>query len=103
MVNISLPPHWVMAQDGRSATTVDDHITVRGDGPEEVARYVYGADPFGTRFGTATTTDERLARELEDAGWPSVADDVREGVPLDTVLKRLREIGEGDGEPWPPR
>lgn len=41
---------------------------------------------------------ETLAVELEDAGWPSVAEDVRDGVSCETILHRLRDIGEGDSE-----
>lgn len=39
-----------------------------------------------------------IADELEAAGWPAVAEDVREGVPLETVLSRLAEIGEAESE-----
>lgn len=41
---------------------------------------------------------ERIAEELEGAGWYAVAEDVREGVDLGVIVKRLREIGEGDSE-----
>lgn len=44
------------------------------------------------------TVDPRTtcARELEDHHWPNVADDVRDGLSVDQLLKRLREIGEED-------
>lgn len=38
---------------------------------------------------------ETLACKLEDAGWPSVAADAREGVHPETILARLHSIGEG--------
>jgi hypothetical protein len=38
----------------------------------------------------------QLAGELEDAGWPSVAEDAREGLNPETILNRLGEIGEGN-------
>lgn len=41
---------------------------------------------------------EELARKVEEAGCPEVAADVREGVPRDVLLRRLREIGEADSE-----
>lgn len=41
---------------------------------------------------------ERIADELESAGWPSVAEDVRDGWDLDVILERLHDIGEGDSE-----
>ena len=41
---------------------------------------------------------EKLAAELEAAGWPSVADDAREGVPPATLVLRLWEIGEATSE-----
>lgn len=41
---------------------------------------------------------EEVAAELEDAGWPAVAADVRDGVDYDVILRRLREIGEGDSD-----
>jgi hypothetical protein len=40
----------------------------------------------------------RAIIELHKAGWPSVADDLEDGVPPETVLRRLREIGEGDSD-----
>lgn len=36
-----------------------------------------------------------LAVELETAGWPSVAEDVRDGLSPDDVMSRLLDIGEG--------
>jgi hypothetical protein len=36
-----------------------------------------------------------LAGEVEDLGWPSVADDLRNGVPRATVLARLDKIPGG--------
>lgn len=39
---------------------------------------------------------EQIIEELENAGWPSVADDVRDGVPLDTVVSRLYDVGLGN-------
>lgn len=39
---------------------------------------------------------EQLANDVEDMGFPSVADDLLDGVPRETVIKRLAEIGEGD-------
>jgi hypothetical protein len=41
-------------------------------------------------------TREKLATELEAAGWPAVAEDAREGLHPETILRRLREINEGD-------
>lgn len=43
---------------------------------------------------------ERCAQELESAGWPSVAEDIRDGVSPATVARRLREIGAGDSEAY---
>lgn len=43
---------------------------------------------------------EELACRLEDAGWPSVADDVRDGIPSDVILERLSEIGEGHSDAY---
>lgn len=43
-------------------------------------------------------TRERTARELERAGWPAVAEDIRDGRSPDQVLGHLHEIGEGDSE-----
>jgi hypothetical protein len=40
----------------------------------------------------------RLASELDAAGWPSVADDVRDGIALAVILDRLRDIGEQDSD-----
>jgi hypothetical protein len=34
----------------------------------------------------------RIAQALEDAEWPSVAEDVRDGVDLDTVICRIGEV-----------
>lgn len=44
------------------------------------------------------TSRLELADELDSIGWPSVADDIREGVSPDVVIERLRDIGEGDSE-----
>jgi hypothetical protein len=44
------------------------------------------AEAFGIRY----TPD--LAEEVEDLGWPSVADDLREGVSRATVLSRLDKL-----------
>lgn len=33
----------------------------------------------------------RLAAAVEDAGWPAVAGDIRDGVPLETVVSRVRD------------
>jgi hypothetical protein len=49
-------------------------------------------------FAADDARRERIADELEGAGWPAVAEDVREGLDLDTVVERLRDIGEGDSE-----
>lgn len=49
------------------------------------------ADHFGIRYAAD------LAEEVEDLGWPSVAEDVRDGVPHETLVSRLREFhGEAD-------
>ena len=34
----------------------------------------------------------RIAQALDDAEWPSVAEDVRDGVDLDTVICRIGEV-----------
>ena len=34
----------------------------------------------------------RLAAAAEAAGWPAVADDIRDGVPLETVVSRARDV-----------
>jgi hypothetical protein len=34
----------------------------------------------------------RLAAAVEAAGWPAVADDIRDGVPLETVVSRGRDV-----------
>jgi hypothetical protein len=41
---------------------------------------------------------DAIAAELDAAGWHAVAEDVRDGLALDTILRRLREIGEGESE-----
>lgn len=41
---------------------------------------------------------DKLADELAAAGWPSVADDAREGLHPETILRRLRSIGEGESD-----
>jgi hypothetical protein len=41
-------------------------------------------------FGIHYTPD--LAEEVEDLGWPSVADDLRDGVDKATILARLDKI-----------
>lgn len=37
---------------------------------------------------------------LEAAGWPSVAEDLRDGVSTQVVLRRLRNINEEDSEAY---
>lgn len=44
--------------------------------------------------GTNTAVRERLTDELRDVGWPSVAEDVVDGVPLNTIISRLTSIDE---------
>jgi hypothetical protein len=39
-----------------------------------------------------------LARELERAGWPELAADAERGAPPELLLRRLREIAEGESE-----
>lgn len=41
---------------------------------------------------------DQLADELETAGWPSVAEDAREGLGPETILRRLSSIGEDDSD-----
>jgi hypothetical protein len=41
---------------------------------------------------------DEAARELREAGWPNVAEDVAEGVPVTRILRDLAGIGEGYGE-----
>lgn len=43
--------------------------------------------------GEAVAADA-LAHALRDLGWPSVADDVADGLSAATIISRLREIGE---------
>lgn len=38
----------------------------------------------------------RVVRELQDEEWWAVAEDVADGLALDTVLNRLTEIGEDE-------
>jgi len=45
------------------------------------------------------TERERIARELERAEWYAVAEDVREGIPLDVIASRLHRIEVESGEP----
>lgn len=40
------------------------------------------------------TLRESIADSMEEEGWPSVADDVREGVPYETIVERLRDLDE---------
>lgn len=51
-----------------------------------------------TLLGRWTTDPDQVASDLEAAGWPSVADDVRDGLDPDTLLSRLHSIGEGDSD-----
>lgn len=54
-----------------------------------------------TIVGVVTTNPEvreRAAIELDEAGWPSVAQDLRAGIPATTIARRLRDIGE-EGSP----
>ncbi len=46
----------------------------------------------------ARTARETTARELERAGWPAVAEDIRAGLSAGQILQRLRDIGEQDGD-----
>lgn len=43
-------------------------------------------------------TRAEAADELDRAGWPSVAMDMRDGVPLDVIARRLRDLSEGDSD-----
>lgn len=45
-------------------------------------------------------TTEEARKALVDAGWPSVAEDVTDGVPIETILRRLREIDEESSEAY---
>jgi hypothetical protein len=38
----------------------------------------------------------RIAQVLDDAEWPSVAEDVRDGVDLDTVIRRIGDVMDPD-------
>lgn len=38
------------------------------------------------------TTRNETADELEQQGWPAVAEDVREGIPKDVLMSRLEDI-----------
>lgn len=49
-----------------------------------------------TLLGRWTTDPDQVADDLEAAGWPSVADDVRDGLDPDTILSRLYAIGEDE-------
>lgn len=40
-----------------------------------------------------TSEPNDLADALEAEGWPSVAEDVRDGVPLGTIASRLHRLG----------
>lgn len=63
-----------------------------------------GGDPYGfeTEVDGGEAAERLIAAErgdaLESKGWPSVAEDVREGTPLERCLTGLREIGEGDSD-----
>ena len=59
---------------------------------EETERDAFARMLRHFRDYTGATKRDRIAAELEAAGWPSVADDVRDGLPLETVAERVREI-----------
>ena len=44
------------------------------------------------------TLEQAVQHDLRAAGWVSVADDLRDGLPAETVMSRLRSIGEGDSD-----
>jgi hypothetical protein len=75
----------VVRDHAELAPTVRDALEGDSNDAEHDA-LVAVAEAFAIRY----TAD--LAEEVEDLGWPSVADDLREGVPRATVLARLDKI-----------
>jgi len=63
-----------------------------------------GGDAYGSEqaVNVGDAAERIIAAErgdvLEDKGWPELAEDVREGLALETALGRLREIGEEASE-----
>lgn len=41
---------------------------------------------------------DRIADELEGAGWPDYAADIRAGTNLDRIIERLVDDGQADSE-----
>ena len=47
-----------------------------------------------------TQREREAFSELNGTGWPSVADEVGDGVPPEVILKRLYEIGEVESDAY---
>ena len=82
-------------RDGGGFRIEDTRSGVLLEGEEYEDFFV--ANQAATDRERAEWADE-LARKVEEAGWPELAADVRKGVPRDVLLRRLREIGEGDSD-----
>lgn len=85
---------------------IDDRLDRRGVTCEDCGRrWLPGGGYCPACGGNIADSDEAvtratLARALREAGWPSVAEDVHDGVPLETILSRLTDIGEDESDAY---
>ncbi|HEY5052534.1 MAG TPA: hypothetical protein VII45_03910 [Solirubrobacterales bacterium] len=81
--------------------TTPKGIVVRDSHTDEIAAGPYGDVAAANRAVDDLERKEMvddIAVEVEGKGWPVVAADIRDGVPLATILCGLRQIGEGDSD-----